>query len=349
MTQVKNGRNAALAAALTAALSLCGADPARAWGPVGHKAVAMIAQAQLSPRALAMVRQLLGKSADGREIDLHEIANCADGFSYGGVRGCAGAFEMVGEPGPSKPWHFIDIPLSAERADDAYCPGGKDCVSAQIQENVKTLRDPRASRSQKQTALAFLVHFVGDIHQPLHCADDADRGGNAKAVDVVFQKPLNLHSVWDDALERPADVFWRLPQETLTAQAERLVPAVRGQRIEDAQAAACLAQADPADVSVAAMEAESWCIAKRVIYPQYALDGGRIANASFDDIGDAYRRRMQPIAFRRIELAGLRLAKLIELAAAPLDRAERETSALRRDTGALAPKLRALDPGFGAR
>ena len=78
------------------------------------------------------------------------------------------------------------------------CPKG-DCVIAKIEDFRKVLADAAAAPEHRNEALRFLVHFVGDMHQPLHCADNNDRGGNEVRVDF-FGRNMNLHSVWDSGL-----------------------------------------------------------------------------------------------------------------------------------------------------
>src|SRR5208282_1288401 len=182
--------------------------PAEAWGPVGHKAIAMIAQSRLDPQTLQKIRMIMG-----RNINLDWIANCADVFAHSdGPVLCAGTVTMDGDPEQSKPWHFIDIPISESPNASSltgYCPNQQDCVVAQIRKDMDVLQDPGASMEAKQLALVYLVHFVGDAHQPLHCADDNDEGGNFKPVDVEARsgdnKYLNLHQVWDHAIDNPGD------------------------------------------------------------------------------------------------------------------------------------------------
>jgi len=98
-------------------------------------------------------------------------------------------------------WHFIDICLQDRRADiPARCPGG-NCVTAKIDEYSKRLKQSEYDRWGAAGDLAFLIHFVGDIHQPLHAANDADRGGNCVAVDS-HSRETNLHAVWDTTVVR---------------------------------------------------------------------------------------------------------------------------------------------------
>ena len=97
------------------------------------------------------------------------------------------------------PWHYVDIPIDKPHLDMARdCPKG-DCVIAKIEEFQKVVVDPAATPVQRKEALMFLVHFVGDMHQPLHCSDNKDKGGNDVKLDF-FGRPSNLHSVWDSGL-----------------------------------------------------------------------------------------------------------------------------------------------------
>ena len=94
-------------------------------------------------------------------------------------------------------WHFISIDDAETLETTARDPAG-DVVEA-IQRFTGVLRDPQASRQDQQQALKFLVHFVGDVHQPLHVGRRADRGGNSIKV-TLFNQATNLHSVWDAGL-----------------------------------------------------------------------------------------------------------------------------------------------------
>jgi nuclease S1 len=156
-----------------------------AWGPDGHKIVAVIAADNLTPVAAGHVASILGVSADKRAIAaaMEVASNRPD-------------FEFRDEDKATAPWHFIDICLQDRRTDvPARCPGG-NCVTAKIDEYSKRLKDGGYDRWGAKGDLAFLIHFVGDIHQPLHAANDADRGGNCVPVDSQSRE-TNLHAVWD--------------------------------------------------------------------------------------------------------------------------------------------------------
>ena len=141
----------------------------------------------------------------------------------------------------------------------------------------------------------YLVHFVADEHMPLHAVGD-DRGETRKSVTFMGVKK-NLHSLWDDLI-MPED--WR-------AQA-KMDPAPYVKTVEKyiPKDAASLTQGDFIDAAVL----ESLAIAKDKILPRYAKDHGA-------GLGEEYQKEMQPIAFKRLAEAGVRLAALLERDLAP--------------------------------
>jgi len=160
---------------------LCPA-PAFPWGPPGHRTVARVAETLLAPRARAAIADLLGPGGD-----LAQVANWAD--------------EIKPSHPETAPWHYVNIPRAAAGYEAARdCP--HTCIVSALDWFLRVLGDPRADRSERQEALRWVVHFVGDIHQPLHAADDHDREGTDLAV-RFFGTPTNLHRVWDgDIVER---------------------------------------------------------------------------------------------------------------------------------------------------
>jgi len=169
-------RSFLVAAAVTAALI---PSPAFAWGKTGHRVVAALADAQLSGLTRAHVKELLGVET------LDEAATWPD--------------EMRSAPGQfwqktSTPWHYVT--LNGVIYDHA--PSEGDALEA-LNKYTATLKDPNASLADKQLALRFVVHIVGDLHQPLHVGKCCDKGGNDVKV-KWFGRDMNLHSVWDSAL-----------------------------------------------------------------------------------------------------------------------------------------------------
>ena len=155
-------------------------SPALAWGKTGHRVVAAIADTQLSGLARAHVREILGP---GESLD--DAANWPD--------------EMRSDPATfwqktSTPWHYVT--LNGITYDHA--PPEGDALEA-LDRFTRVLRDPKADLDDKQLALRFVIHIVGDLHQPLHVGKCCDKGGNDVKV-TFFGKPTNLHAVWDSAL-----------------------------------------------------------------------------------------------------------------------------------------------------
>jgi hypothetical protein len=155
-----------------------GLTPIR-WGPDGHRIVADIALPRLSRAAADETRRLLG----GQNIN--EIASWADA--------------VRSQRPNTAPWHYIDI----EIGDTSYVPArdckANACVIWAVESQLAVLADRTKGDSLRAEALKFVVHFVGDLHQPLHAGERADKGGND--VKLQFQGRLsNLHSVWDSGI-----------------------------------------------------------------------------------------------------------------------------------------------------
>jgi hypothetical protein len=163
----------------TFVLSIAVAAPLAAWGPVGHRVVAAVAEAQLSSPAKAKLKTINGNA------QLVPLATTADAIRN--------------DRPETKEWHFVDIPVAEETYDAARDCKDDDCVVARIEEFRGVLADGGASKAKRKEALMFLVHFVGDVHQPMHSSDNNDRGGN----DVKLKfggKNSNLHSIWDSGI-----------------------------------------------------------------------------------------------------------------------------------------------------
>lgn len=159
--------------------TILGIGHAAAWGPEGHAIVAEIAEARLTDAARAQVSQLLSQESHQH---LDEIASWADDYRTSHP-------ETAG-------WHFVDIPLGVASYDANRDCAGDNCVVAQIRHFATVLGDKNATPADRLMALKFVVHFVGDIHQPLHAEDHDDKGGNSVNL-TYFGKSTNLHSVWD--------------------------------------------------------------------------------------------------------------------------------------------------------
>jgi hypothetical protein len=172
------------ASALAAALALALLPvPAHAWGPLGHRLVALLAWDDLTPDVRRQIDALLQGEP---EPTLAGIARWADDLRENDP--------VLGRK--TSRWHFVNI----GEHDCAYderrdCPGG-NCVVEAIRTQTAILADTRRPRAERLQALKFVVHFVGDVHQPLHAGYGHDKGGND--VQVQFNgRGTNLHSLWD--------------------------------------------------------------------------------------------------------------------------------------------------------
>lgn len=162
-----------------AAIALCLPSPAAAWGQNGHRVIGEIADKRISGKSRAEIELILG------EEDLAEASAWAD--------------EERSNPADfwqreAGPYHYVTVPEGQTYAE-VGAPDEGDALSA-LDRFAATVRDPDASRVDKALALKFIVHIVGDVHQPLHAGNGEDRGGNDVKV-RWFGDETNLHSVWD--------------------------------------------------------------------------------------------------------------------------------------------------------
>ncbi len=164
---------------LTAIFILLFSSQTWAWGTQGHMVVAQVAENNLTPAAKKAVKQLL------KNQTLADVANWAD------------FIKSDSEWAHTKSWHFVDIPDGEDYSTSDHNHDG-DVVGA-ITEMVAILKKTGADAVAKENALKFIVHFVGDIHQPLHVGRPEDRGGND--VRIIFEgRNSNLHALWDSLM-----------------------------------------------------------------------------------------------------------------------------------------------------
>ena len=181
-----------------------GTSQAFAWGCDGHQAVAMIAERLLSPAAIAAMKAVLAASPIDPAIKPYcpplPLDPVADAATW--------ADDNRTLDPTTGGWHFIDFPLAVGgKTSDytKYCPMG-NCVVAAIVAQYHTLMTT-TNPTLKGNALRYIIHFVGDIHQPLHTISNGDRGGNCMPITYYGMAPQeddrhnwrpNLHALWDD-------------------------------------------------------------------------------------------------------------------------------------------------------
>ncbi len=159
-----------------------------AWGAEGHRITGLVATDLLTPKARIRLNQLMPGA------DLADISLYMDDKRR----------ELAIEIPASDKWHYDNQPVCEAKPYSDYCRNG-NCASAQIPIYFKVLSNAEATTEARVQALRFLVHMVGDIHQPLHAADDGDLGGNLKFVLIPDNDfPRRLHGVWDSDLVKLA-------------------------------------------------------------------------------------------------------------------------------------------------
>ncbi|MBD9436969.1 S1/P1 nuclease [Pseudoxanthomonas sp. PXM03] len=160
--------------------------PAHAWGPLGHRLVALLAWDDLAPDTRRQVEALLQGEPDPT---LAGVASWADDLRENDP--------VLGRK--TARWHFVNIgehDCVYEQPRD--CPGG-NCVVEAIRAQTAILADTRRTRAERVQALKFVVHFVGDVHQPLHAGYAHDKGGNDVQVNWNG-RGTNLHTLWDSRM-----------------------------------------------------------------------------------------------------------------------------------------------------
>jgi hypothetical protein len=193
-----------LKASLIAACWLgLGASAAHAWGCKGHQTVALVAEKYLTPEAKQMVQTLLSENP----VDAKLKRYCGDAVHDLMADASTWADDVRGQA-KNGPWHYIDIPRGAAHgAIEQYC-GAEGCVTRAIAEQLAILKDKKADGAKRADALRYLIHFVGDLHMPLHATTNNDEGGNCVALRYFRREAQehhgsyapNLHALWDTAI-----------------------------------------------------------------------------------------------------------------------------------------------------
>jgi hypothetical protein len=264
---------------LSLLLSLCLCPVALAWSDLGHRLVGELAERRLSPQAREQVHTLLAGEA---EPTLAGVASWAD--------------EIRDQPQwrQTSPLHYVNIRDAACHYEAARDCRNGECVVAAIVLHAQRLADTGLSREERALALKFLVHFVGDVHQPLHSGHRPDKGGNDFQVSLRWREPypwgINLHSVWDYFVLASADLDQAAYAERLAA----IMPAPSHAGI------------DPGHDTPGWAENSCTLTNSEGFYPRRP---GKLP--------PGYLERQRPLAEARLQLAAARLAQLIEQALAP--------------------------------
>jgi hypothetical protein len=279
-----------ISVAAAVSIALLAPTPGHSWGFYAHGITGEIALANVTPQTRRQVERLLAYDAqlgtpECRIRNIREASTWADCVRRTRWRW-----------GHTAAWHYRTTPICEAYDPWANCSGG-NCVTAQIERNHRILADESLPAPVRLQALAFMVHFAGDIHMPLHSGDKDDRGGNDREAAYGIVPGRNLHSIWDSPLA-----------ERAITTGDR--PVVRRY---DAQERGDLGGGEPADWG-----RESWQLARDFVYPN-AFD----KTACDNDLPDTTALTQEdiveaiPIARRRVQQAGIRIAELLDSAFAP--------------------------------
>jgi hypothetical protein len=249
-----------------------------AWGAQGHHVVARIAWSLMTPAAREQATAILG---GGQDVF---------------VASATWADEIRSQRPETGNWHFVDIPVGQAHYDAARdCkPSDKgDCIIAEIARARAEVADKTRSAEARAESLKFLIHFIGDVHQPLHDVDDHDRGGNDVHVNALRGedgRATNLHSAWDTGLINLTD-------ETEAARATRLVGDLRQHPVTVAP-------------DVVAWAEEGHDLAEHVVYhyPAFSPAGPPSDPITLDP---AYRTAALAAIDQQLERGGARLAAVL--------------------------------------
>jgi len=283
------------------------ATPALAWDPAGHMLVGQIAWEHTKPAARERVTQLVQR--------LETTYN--EGQRYHFITAGCWMDDMRSKKGyPWAKWHYVTIDWTPDGSAFAL-PGAPHVVWA-IEESLKTLRDPDARPEDAALAVAMLIHFVGDVHQPLHATDRGDRGGNGVLISGVPFSDLwpgtipNLHTFWDKAFRFDGGGKKVVEQWNAGNVANR--PKAPGEGVIPTEAAKIAAEfprgkyagplgkRDPVEWAK-----ESHAIGCTTGYPANA----RPSDVEVAPITPEFASKARLLALERIALAGYRLADLL--------------------------------------
>ncbi|KAK6196780.1 hypothetical protein LQW54_011186 [Pestalotiopsis sp. IQ-011] len=277
-----------------AVLSAAALPGAVAWGAMGHETVAYIATNFVAASTKTYFQSLLGDTSTDY---LASVASWADSYRYT----TAGSF--------SSGYHYIDAqdnPPSSCGVDlDRDCADG--CVVSAISNYTTRVLNAKLSASDRQIAAKMIIHFIGDIGQPLHC-EELETGGNG--IDVLYDgDDTNLHHIWDS--EIPESVSGGSSQSSAKTWATTLTTAIKSGTYKTA-AAGWVADLD---ISDAETTATGWASEANAYVCSTVLKGG-VSAVENKELDGSYTTTAQPVVKEQIAKQGYRLAKWLDAIAA---------------------------------
>jgi len=310
-------------------LTTCGSSPAFAWGCQGHRTVAILAERLVDAKTRQAVKAVLTASPIDPALDRACFPTDSDPI----VDAATWADDVRGVMKETAEWHFIDYPLSvdAQAGFTKFC-AGSNCVIAAIVNQFNKLKTS-SDKAEKAKALRFLLHFVGDVHQPLHAIDNGDPGGNCVPVTYFGTQPVttngggsfspNLHHVWDTET-----IVRFMKAQKLSSNA-----ALAQRIIDDGLVPKSVKAATPTTARVRAWAEASNAAAKQVGYgklskaipeepvltaPLFSCTGnkkiGNRMNQLQERVDASYDAETTAVIEKQLALAGQRLAAVLEAA-----------------------------------
>jgi len=271
------------------------------WGKEGHALVASIAQSFLGSNATSSCKTLLPDVSG----DLSQIASWADSVDHTAAYSWSAVLHYINTP---------DWDCNYNRSRDCVDESGdvNFCVDMAIQNYTSRLMDSSISSDQMSEALKFLVHFVGDIHQPLHVGFTSDEGGNSQSGQFIDTNNIKLHAIWDTAIiqKRIDDDFNGSQSDYLSSLLQRIAP---GGDFAANLTAWQSCQSDGGDnnhVGACTIQWASEGIGYACTNSYVEADGVTKITDGFDLELDYYTRNL-PIVELRLAQAGVRLGNVL--------------------------------------
>ncbi len=272
------------------------ATPAYSWWETGHRVVARIAALHLTPAARTRVARILN------------VPDTLDDVSEALAVASTWADETKAET-KTGAWHFIDLAIQDQKSDIPRRCENDNCITARIHLFALQLSThPPSGAGTELDALRYLVHFVGDLHQPLHAVSDADLGGNCEHVDPPVETATNLHAVWDGAIVNAVQLNARELAADLERNLQSFTPQARtdlsaGNENDWAWESHQLAIKDVYDKLSIPTEP--------VVFPHGCGEAPlAVANLTLK-IHSSYIDDMKPVVREQLTKAGLRLARML--------------------------------------
>ncbi|KAK9771236.1 putative Nuclease S1 [Seiridium cardinale] len=273
-----------------ALLSAAALPGAMAWGAMGHETVAYVATNFVAAATKTYFQNLLGDTSTDY---LASVASWADSYRYTS----AGSF--------SSGFHYIDAqdnPPSSCGVDlDRDCEDG--CVVSAISNYTERVLNTKLTKSDRQIAAKMIIHFIGDIGQPLHC-EELESGGNG--IDVTYDgEDTNLHAIWDSDI--PESVSGGSSQTSAKSWATTLTTAIKTGTYKS-QAAGWVSDLD---INDAETTATGWATESNAYVCTTVLKGG-ISAVENKELDGSYTTTAQPVVKEQIAKQGYRLAKWLD-------------------------------------